>query len=398
MVPMLRTSLLPAVPAILLCAACDAPSATPDAATGALDAPASMTDAPRADAPIAPAGSLGMNDVSILFPLEADGEALWPVTASGAHGALMDAAAYAPVAPLLRGMPVPLDALRVVSMRLDPCFPGPEGCVPMVRLVAQPRVPGMPGFADAAVHLHYPVDASELEVLVESIAAAREAAGITADAPFGVHPALSRDGVGGTFGTSLQALVLDHVGLDRLDRITFTTRTASRAATWEWGRIDRVDGAFVRVAMTSSGTTAAELQQLTGDGVRAYTLTPPSPTAGLLASAFGLPDELASVPEAERAAVLGRIADVLHPARENPESVDCASCHVAMHADRAARTAWPAVTPSSEPFTSTLPLDTPTPTGRDRIRAFGYFDAEPQISQRTVNETAAVVEAFRASR
>lgn len=90
--------------------------------------------------------------------------------------------------------------------------------------------------------------------------------------------------------------------------------------------------------------------------------------------------------------------DVLHPARENPESIDSASCHVAMHADREARAAWPGLTPSSEAFTSSLPLDTPTPMLRDRIRAFGYFDAEPQINTRVVNETAAVVEAFRARR
>jgi hypothetical protein len=112
--------------------------------------------------------------------------------------------------------------------------------------------------------------------------------------------------------------------------------------------------------------------------------------------AFGMSEDLASRPEAERAAILGRIHDVLHPARENPESLDCASCHVAMHAEREACTAWPGVTPSSAPFTSSLPLDTPTPTRRDRIRAFGYFDEEPQINARVVNETAAVVESFRA--
>ncbi|MBN8616850.1 MAG: hypothetical protein J0L92_40075 [Deltaproteobacteria bacterium] len=376
---------------LLLVAACEPTSATPDAALAA--------DTPRADSPISPADEIGMNDVSILFPLDEGGMALWPITIAGSHGPLLDAAAYASVAPLRRGEAAPLDALRVVAVRLDPCFPADGGaCQPMVRLVAQPLRLGVPGFDDAAVHLHYPITDVELDVMLETIASARESSGVASDAAFGVHPALASEGVVGSFGAMLRTLVLDHAGLDRLDRITFTTRTASRAASWEWGRIDREGGSFVRVAMPASGTSATELQSLTGDGLRAYTTTPPSPTAGLLVGAFGMSDDLGSTPEAERAAILGRIQDVLHPARENPESVDCASCHVAMHADRAARAAWPGVTPSSEPFTSSLPLDTPTPTLRDRIRAFGYFDEEPQINTRVVNETAAVVEAFRARR
>lgn len=379
--------------ALLACACGDAPAA-PDAALS--DGPAAL-DA-RADTALPHADAIGMNDVSILWPLMGNGDALPSVATEGPQGALLDEATYALVAPLVRGERPARDTLRVVALRLDPCFPGLEDCTPMIRLVAQPRRVGAPGFDDAAVHLHYEVSLAELDAALETIAGARMGAGLGANGPLGVHPALLAEGPDGSFATALRTSVLAELGMARLTRVTFTTRTAARAATWEWGRIDRVGSGFERGAIPVAGTGASELQTLTGDGFRDYTITPPSPTAGALSLAYVTPDQLTLVPSAKRESVVSRITDVLHPDREHAESLDCASCHVATHLARETRDAWPEVSPTRPAYMSDAPLDTPAPTGRDRIRAFGYFEAEPQINTRVVNETAAVLDALRPRR
>lgn len=400
----MRLRLSTALVGIFLLPACPTPIDV-DAGTEAPRSDASSSDAfvARTDANAdanAPLAALTMNDVSVLWPMPTTGLTtdFISVTAAGAHGPLLPASAFTPalIPPLVPTGVVAIDRLRVVAMRIDPCFRATTTgtCQPMVRLVAQPTSgpDGMStGFADAAIHLHFPMSESELRVFAHEVAQAR--GGMFQSAPFGVHPLLAAEGLTGTFANTLRTLILEHLGEDRLSRITFTTRTNSRAAQWEFGRVDRMGSTFVRVGLdTVEG--AADLQTLVAAALGDYQLTPETNSPDALTALYDQPSTYADVPVASRQAFLDRAYAVLNPERHTAESIDCSSCHIAGHIARDASDAWPTLTPTTR-FTSAHALDAPTAPGqRDRIRAFGYFDQAPQVNQRTINETAATLEAL----
>ena len=107
---------------------------------------------------------LDVNDVSFLFPrpnsIDGVGE-LIGMTDVGPNGVILPRARLYQVLYFASGYSAGAlyAALRVVSARLDPCFPrGPEptGCSKQIRLVAQPLVlgDGVPVQAvDAPIHL-----------------------------------------------------------------------------------------------------------------------------------------------------------------------------------------------------------------------------------------------------
>lgn len=397
----MRLRLTTALLGLCLLPACPS-SASVDAGTDASASDAASGDvSTRIDANAdanAPPATLTMNDVSVLWPMPSSGLTtdFISVTAEGAHGPLLPARAYVPIPQLVAFGEVAIDRLRVVAMRIDPCFRATitSACQPMVRLVAQPTsdaTEASTGFADAAIHLHYELTDAELRVFAQEVAAARH--GMFQSAPLGVHPLLAAEGLTGAFANALRALVLEHLGADRLSRITFTTRTRTRSAQWEFGRVDRVGSSFVRVDLdTVLGTP--DLQTLTAGVTGRYTLDPETLSTDALTELYDEPSSYAAVQVASRQALLDRAYAVLNPERHTAESIDCSSCHIAGHVARGASEAWPTLSPTTR-FTSTLPLDAPTaPLPRDRIRAFGYFDQEPQVNQRTINETAATLEAL----
>ncbi len=398
----MRLRLTTALLGLCLLPACPSPASV-DAGTDALASDAASSDAfvARIDANSdanAPLATLTMNDVSVLWPMPTSGltSDFISVTAEGAHGPLLPASAYVPIPQLVAFGEVAIDRLRVVAMRIDPCFRATitSTCQPMVRLVAQPTsdaTGASTGFADAAIHLHYEMTDAELRAFANEVATARH--GMFQSAPLGVHPLLAAEGLTGTFANALRALILEHLGADRLTRITFTTRTRTRSAQWEFGRVDRVGSSFVRVDLdTVLGTP--DLQTLTAGVTGRYTLDPETLSTDALTDLYDEPSSYAAVPAASRQALLDRAYAVLNPERHTAESIDCSSCHIAGHVARDASEAWPTLMPTTR-FTSTHPLDAPTaPLVRDRIRAFGYFDQEPQLNQRTINETAATLEAL----
>src|SRR5690606_20350382 len=126
------------------------------------------------------AGALGSNDVSILFPLPAPDriDGLLSATDEGAHGQILPWSTFT-LAPDLIAKADAADtyaALRVVSARVDPCFPSLVGapsasCRFQVRLVLQPlfEQAGELAAADAALHLFYDSSASELVELLADL-------------------------------------------------------------------------------------------------------------------------------------------------------------------------------------------------------------------------------------
>ncbi len=351
-----------------------------------------------------------MTDVSILYPLPTgmDLSGLIAVTETGVGGPLLPAAALARIPSLDRAAPNDITKLRVLAVRFDPCFPGrdatgPIPCRAQVRLVAQPMRPlsagQLPGAADGAIHLHYEITNAELRALVARVLALRIAAGVADGAPFGLHPALT-PALDTPFATGLKALLLANIGAGKLRRITFTTRTAARQPLWEFGGVN-IDAAGAVTDLAHVGVTrppdGSPPVQLLNDqlGMR-YVVTPDSSWEGALTPLY-VRTEIAAITTPVRTELTNKIHRLEHPSETSPESVDCVSCHIAMHLRHDATSAWTTFDSTGQ-FTSPLPLTLPFPTiagQRDRVRAFGYFEREPQVNQRVVNETAAAVDRFR---
>lgn len=88
-----------------------------------------------------------------------------------------------------------------------------------------------------------------------------------------------------------------------------------------------------------------------------------------------------------------------HPAKSNPRTMDCGSCHTASRSLRNARKERPFELGSFEDRYVANPrfdLSRVDGAGDDprALRAFGYFGAKSALSQRTINESAEIAEAL----
>lgn len=93
------------------------------------------------------ATALDLNDVSFLYPLPtlAERTRLLGLEAQGNGGPLLTRALFDALPPLMPDTPgsIAFGDLRIVSARIDPCFPGSAPpaapvCLAQLRLVAQP--------------------------------------------------------------------------------------------------------------------------------------------------------------------------------------------------------------------------------------------------------------------
>lgn len=375
--------------ALVALAACSADAASREGAT-----------------PVALTSEVGVTDVSILFPLPPKEQrlALLGTDDEGRGGPLLPR-------DLLRRLP-PLDVLssndelrallRVVAVRLDPCFPGlgDAPCQNQIRLVVQPigLLEGGEGLAatDAALHLFYEVTRAEMASLLQHVVDLRVASGVPrSDGPVSVHPALAREGVRGPFGDGLRSLLLAHAGRAALTRVTFMG-LEQLGQRWRFGGFDVVAAELRPLTIATANAPEQTFSNRDLDGVTfaASSMSPPSASPDDVRLLFE-PASLAAAGDAERRAAYRRALRLENPRLHSPETVDCATCHVAGAARRfaerelglsgdgnGARYAHP----------RGLPLDGATAERTDELRAFGYFDARPSISQRVVNETAEVVE------
>lgn len=315
-------------------------------------------------------------DVTVLLPLTSPLSA----TTEGRHGILVPRAHFDAITrhePLTRtDEPDALyDNLRVLAVRLDPCFVEARqvnDCPSQVRLVLQPTFANTT--RDAAIHAFYSVPRKELRALAQDLLALR---GDQPGDTISVHASPS----------AAAALVLEHIGQDRLTRITHMSVHASNEA-WVFAGFDIDPDTGRRTDLLVPGgveTPAHDFrfeQHLTStgtDGELAATLIPDPVIEPDIA---GYLDERrrGSLTAESRAAALAAFDRLLAPAHHDPGTVDCASCHVASAASHfAARTAD---TPPS-PYDDTK-----------NQRMLGYYFDTPTVSPRVIAETDLVVDAL----
>lgn len=356
-------------------------------------------------------GGLDLNDVSFLFPLPATGRESQLLGMSG----LFPKRLYDGVELILQG--ADKDALygdlRVVSARVDPCFPGsappePPKCVKQLRLVAQPVRNGGAdaGYVtvaeDATIHLFYELSDADFTATHRALWELKAMAGSATDGkPLDVHPVMKAQGLDGAYAKKVNELITARCSEQHLTRVAFMS-VATFGAAWRFGAFDVVNGALVADPIPRiNGATVQGVQEQGNTSFRAGVLLPS--VAGddldvlLSESAMRLTDERTL----KRA--LTSALRIEHPDRSSPKTIDCASCHVASRARRNAeqrRMVDNSQHPDAFHANPRFNLTRVDAVGDDprALRAFGYLGRDSALSQRTINESAAVAETLSQSR
>jgi hypothetical protein len=378
-----------------------------------------------------------MNDVSILFPLpssEADIANLLAPSAAGDRGALVPSALYASAGSISGGtlaadggVPYALYTnLRVVAVRIDPCFaslaPDPHGvgCSPQLRLVFQEVTETNNGVcaSDSALHAFYSLTRDELLALARALVNLRVAntMGDTLG-PLAPHPILVRQGLGGAMSKGLQQLILEYAGAQNLVRLAqLSIQVGPFPSVWTMSAFDITDGATVATArpiptlvadagpvtlqtvLTTEGNAFA-----TADAAPAFFLATLQPSTTSADSFAAVDDgEPESLSPSDGQAALDGLVRVENPADNTVNTVDCGSCHLATITERSIgkpvfsfddTTSPLSFAPDGKSVTSAdlTTLEGPG-SGPFNIHAFSYDGQGAGINQRVVNETAAVVE------
>jgi hypothetical protein len=368
--------------------------------------------------PVTPSdGGLDLNDVSFLLPLPPAGhEARLLSLADGAsHGVLLPKPLYDALPLVVDGADVTTlySTIRVISVRVDPCFPGstppaPPSCVKQVRLVAQPVFQGGDdaGFRttteDATLHLFYDLTQADFDDVHRALWRLKDSVGTATDhQPLDVHPVMQREGVDGPYFSSVRSLVLDHCGAQNLVRVAYMS-VAQRGANWRFGAFDVVDGALVAAAIPRiDGAIVQGVQEFGNTEFRSGQLLPS--VSGDDLDVLLSESEMRLTDTRTLNQALTSALQIEHPARSSPKTIDCASCHVASRARHNAErqrqvdtSSWPDAF-TADPRFDLRRVDA---VGDDpkALRSFGYLGPRSALSQRTINESAVIATALSRTR
>ena len=397
-----------------------------------------------------------MNDVSILFPLPShysDVDQLLPACATGPRGALLPASLYASVGPIhgstfpdagpdLAGPGIAEYAnLHVVAMRVDPCFaslaPAPDGsgCTAQIRLVFQEIYDDNNGFSfenptfgtgpagfDGALHVLYTLTRDELLALTRSLVALREAnqGDGGAGGPLAPHPIIAAQGLTGAMGQGVERLILQYAGASNISRVAlldfseafigwsfdaFSVSSAADGSVTPLAIPTLPDAGFPDDAGIFQGVTTGFTEEADAGTFFVPTFSPATTIDGGYAT-LSPPGSNTVTPATAEAAFEGLVR-IENPNDHSPNTIDCGSCHLATPTEK--EFLFPALSLDDETSPLSFQPDGVHVTRADmavhysqpevsfgNLHAFSYLARAPSINQRTVNETARVVEYLNA--
>lgn len=358
-------------------------------------------EAPEPPEPVVPP-ALTLSDVSVLYPLPSSDDApgyLSPPSL-GAKGALLPLDVYEaiPTFPVQPAEGLHYGRLRLLAVRFDGCHQTAGGCEAQVRMIMQPVAPD--GRAkDSALHLFYRLTEEELATLVGELRGLRALAPEVQPGPLDVHPALLAQGVEGPYGSALQELLMRYAGEENLVRVTFFLRAPPVEEVWFFGGLEREGQTLVPMDIVGVGMGNQRVISTEVEGGYDYLLTPEGLTPEDGSALFTSAAAAAATDEARRAAFASflRVANpAIYPVAELP----CAGCHIGtfVAAHNRATYAFEDAAFPGDAFESShdLTLRGEAATTPSSLRAFGWFDFAPMIAQRTVNESAMVVDDLEA--
>lgn len=406
-----------------LVTACASASAAPHALTdGGTEEDTGAPDAGPLDQDAGPLQPVQMNDVSILLPLpktQSEFDAMISPAGTGSSGALLDHTMYVnatgfrdDAGPAVGGVTLPYSSLRLVALRLDPCFAqigpitDPSACQNQLRLIFQSvgfTASGSPSVDDGAVHALYSVTRAELLDALRTIQSLRTAGHGAGDlGPLAVHPVVSAEGLTGPMATGLAAIVAKYAGTSRLVR--FTTFVGNGQFDWEFDGFDVSGGVAQALAIptlpnAATAVTINNAQNGATPAELALAIVPGSTSTDDISLLLNAKAATSASHDDQQSAFDSALR-VQNPNFESPNTIDCGSCHLAQPAQVlvgeqalglsavgdvnafAAATTIPA---------ADLQATTPVTTGLLNFHAFSYLVTTPMINQRVINETASIV-------
>ncbi|MBX3034807.1 MAG: hypothetical protein KF865_12875, partial [Bdellovibrionaceae bacterium] len=351
-----------------------------------------------------------LNDVSILLPLPraaAEDSLLWGPATEGGQGPLLPAGLYKILPRISSDLDAPTlyaKSLKVVAIRLDPCFH--EGaparvCQRQVRVVMQPLVfeGGQWTTLDAALHVFYVFSDREWLELVAKLRPP-EGRSFTVGLPLQAHPVISREGLRGPAWKNLSAALLPFLGARKIARATamsvnplgnFWFFSGINVNNGQWSRLK-----IPRVPEETQGffTDPGAMGQ---DVIRAAMNPSPEGEPGIKRLLFNSVKARQEMTADELQSATREALHLLNPRRHNSGTADCVSCHVAptvsfWSARQFPTWNWNRLFAKDMPQARGNQANTTVRPGRAQVlRAFGYFDSDPIISPRTVNESLEVL-------
>lgn len=351
---------------------------------------------------------LDLNDVSILLPLPTAEE--WnqlPRGATEGKKGLLLPVSYLKTMPRLISDDTNqkmYSYLRVVGIRLDPCFH--EGRLPMrcraqIRLVWQPLrlVEKITSTFDASLHSFYDLSRDDFSQLIREVAELKKTKTEKNEfLPLGINPFIKADGLNGEYSKKLFQIVTNYIGDSNLTRVTFM-QLFMNEMVWMFGGLDIANGEVTPIQIARLRTNS----QLFGNSASPRPFwflggMNPEPTEEENLNIL-VKDSRILAPQNEDAIIAAAKAAFRfeNPELHNPGTVDCVSCHVAQAAKTWALRQYPwmqlDLVNEKEIYTSDRDLRnlSPMQVHTNILRTFGYFMNRPFVAQRTINESAAVI-------
>lgn len=356
-------------------------------------------------------GLVATTDVSVLYPLPATGglTGFLAPDASGAQGTLLPAEMMALVLGGASGMiertrAVPASGyadLRLVGFRVDPCSARglAEKCPTEVRAVFQALHEAAAGdpepgihATDGAVHVAYAIPHDEFYTMFDELLALKKANGGLGLHELAPHPILVQQGLGGTFAAGLSAILLAHLGGERIVRITtFDHNFDLDGDGWTFSIFERTAGTPL-VVSTDPGTNGPG-GILGGTNTHVALAESSAFIVGSTVAVDAVEAMAASdrpaTPDSAMTSAFDSAARVLNPNVHTSETTSCTNCHLAEGAMRIGQELY-GLAPA-KPFTHERSLARKDErTSVTNLHAFGYLGRRVSIMQRTANESVVV--------
>lgn len=356
------------------------------------------------------------SDVSILLPLpEKDqwGEALSPAS-TGDRGPLLPEPIQAGLPSLVASMnakDVYASSLRVVAVRLDPCFrEGTEKgvCRPQIRMVWQPlkNETRIVTTKDAAIHTFYDLSEQDWRTFLIQYRGFVKKYPSVRGAPLALNSNFVAGSLKGPYWQELKALLLKFCGEKSLGRVTLMSLDFSETQwVFRGYEVDHTTASPtmppqlrpIQIATIHAAGQVVSVLSLGRLDFRTTIFPFGQSEVGLWLYDNSLTVAAHFKEEPIRDFIRQQV-EIENPLKHNPGTVDCASCHLSATTVNWARRNYPAwdwATLAAQAggqdqvlMTSTPPVET------HQLRAFGYFEREPVISPRVVNETDQVLKSL----
>jgi hypothetical protein len=317
-------------------------------------------------------------------------------------------------------------------MRVDPCFasldpdPTGAGCTAQIRLVFQEITwetdssgNGVATAFDSALHAFYDLSRADFLALASALVALR----VTNEdgdvlGPLAPHPIMVRQGLEGAMSQGVQRLILEVAGEQNLVRTAQVSQGSPGPASfgsWAMSAFDVNGAPLVAIPRTIPTLTSTAdggsvvLQVVVGANLGAN-FFPATTSADNFTVLWNVTEPIRAGIDAgdlsasDHQVALDALVRVENPKDNSANTIDCASCHMATDTEDVVAMPLLSFDDTTSPLafqpdgTNVTPGDmaiTFAPGAAPfalNTHVFSYVGSSPAISQRVVNETAAVVE------